>query len=102
MRPTGIRGHVCDSERSVAPPRGNKSTRLYFYSNSQRHGAGLQVEGLGVPELHLQTLRGSDPARHHPHLHEGREGLTHLNRETLFFLNYGHRVGPPLAGGLSA
>lgn len=70
---------TCSDHRLVcsAPwrPRTNSSLCL----NSQRHRAGLQVQGLGVPELHLQTLRGADAARHHPHLHEGREGLTLLS-----------------------
>lgn len=52
-----------------------------MFANSQCDGARLQVEGLGVSQLHVQTLRGSDSARHHPHIHEGREGLTGSNGE---------------------
>lgn len=52
-----------------------RNTSLFLWI-SQRNGARLQVQGLGVPELHLQTLWGFDSARHHSHIHEGREGLT--------------------------
>ena len=54
---------------------------ISVFVNSQFDWARLQVQGLGVPELHVQALRGSDPARHHPHIHEGREGLMRSNRE---------------------
>lgn len=30
------------------------SYHVFIYS--QRHGAGLQVEGLGVPQLHVQAI----------------------------------------------
>lgn len=69
-----------------------------MFINSQCNGARLQIQGLGVPQLHVQTLRGSDSARHHPHIHEGREGLTRCHRGAGVVERktdvYGHRVGP--------
>lgn len=65
--------------------------------NSQCNGAGLQIEGLGVPQLHVQTLRGPDSTRHHPHIHESREGLTRCIVETKqTFTDTGSGRGAPL------
>lgn len=73
----------------------------FVFVNSQCDGARLQVKGLGVPQLHVQTLRGSNSARHHPHIHEGREGLTCSNGETGWrrkqtFTETGSGLGAPL------
>lgn len=50
-----------------------------MFVNSQCDGTRLQVKGLGVPQLHVQTLRGPDSTRHHSNIHEGGEGLTGSN-----------------------
>lgn len=39
------------------------------------HRTGLQIQGLGLPQLYLQEVRRANPAGNHPLLHEGREGL---------------------------
>lgn len=84
----------------MVPPSGKLGFCLCL--NSQCNGARLQIKGLGVPQLHLQTLRGPDAARHHPHLHEGREGLTPPSgrmapwRQIQTFTDTGSGPGAPL------
>lgn len=84
-----------------APKQRFKITPYFFLSvTSQCNGARLQIKGLGVPQLHIQTLWGSDSTRHHPHIHEGRKGLTRCNRgdgvlQRMKTDIYGHRVWAP-------
>lgn len=92
----------------VAPCGSWKTKSLLFFLflllNSQYDRARLQVQGLGFPQLYVQTLRGPDSARHHPHIHEGRKGLTCSDGETKRRWREGetfngHRVGPRSPAG---